>query len=273
MPSNTNSPVGRAVQAELGLDRARRAALHLLRLDNEGGHALVALGLVRIGVEQPGIADMRLRDPHLVAVNFVVVALVDSVGLHAGDVGAGVGLGHGEKSELRAGDPAGDVFLLLLRRAEFGDGERRAEVLHVERHPPGGRDLADLLGHQHRLHEAHAAAAEFLRQRAGKEAELAHLGHAIGPELMLTLLLLECRRDLLGGEPLGRVLDQSLLFIQLEIHSCPVSRHRNRRILDDRFFSWSLRLFILSGRPSDVNRPAPMPALRYITKPAFGGLA
>ena len=56
-----------------------------------------------------------------------------------------------------------------------------------------------------------------------------------GAELVLALLLLERRRDFLGGESLGRVLNQPLLFVQFEIHSCPVSRHRNRRILDDRF--------------------------------------
>ncbi len=142
MPSKTNSPVGEQCRPSLVSIGARGAALHLLRLDDEGGHALVALGAVRVGVEQAGVADLRLRDPHLVAVHFVVVALVDRVRLHAGDVRAGVGLGHGEEAELRAGDPAGDVLLLLLRRAELGDGQRRPEILHVERQPPRRRDLA-----------------------------------------------------------------------------------------------------------------------------------
>ena len=194
---------GRAVQAELGLDGARGDALHLLRLDDEGGHALIAGRPVGTGVEQAGIAEVRLRDPHLVAVHLVVVALVDGVRLHAGDVRAGVGLGHGEETELRAGDPAGDVLLSLLRRTGFGDGESRTKVLHVERQPPGRRNLGDLLGHQYRFHEAHAAAAEGFGQRAGEEAELAHLGHAIGAELVFALLLLECRCDLLGGESLA----------------------------------------------------------------------
>ena len=227
MPSNTNSPVGRAFQAELGLDRARGAALHLLRLDDERGHALVALGPVGVGVEQPGVADVRLRDPHLVAVHLPVVALVDGMGLHAGHVRAGVGLGHGEEAELRAGDPAGNVFLLLRLGAELGHGERRAQVLHVERQAPGRRHPGDLLGHQHRFHEAHAAAAEFLRQGAGEEAELAHLGDAIGAKLVLRSSCFERRRDLLRGESPGRVLDQSLLFIQFEIHRCLASRHCN----------------------------------------------
>ena len=184
----------RAAQAELGLDAAGGTALHRLRLDDEGGHAFVARRAVGVGVQEPGVADMRLRDPHLVAVDLVMVALVDRVRLHAGDVGAGVGLGHGEETELRAGDPAGDVFCLLLGGAELGDGQGGAEVLHVERQPPRGRHLGDLLGHQHRFHEPHAAAAELLRQRAGEEAEGAHLGDAIGLELVFAFLVFQRRR-------------------------------------------------------------------------------
>src|SRR6185369_12864710 len=97
----------RTFQAQLGLDGASGTAFHVLRLDDESRHALVALGPVGVGVEQHGIAEMGLRDPHLAAVDLPVVALVDGVRLHARDVGAGVGLGHGEEYELGSGHPTG----------------------------------------------------------------------------------------------------------------------------------------------------------------------
>ena len=72
-----------------------------------------------------------LRDPGLLAVEHVVVAVASRGAAERGDVGAGVGLGECEGGDRFAGGDAGQIGALLLLGAVERDGAG-AEPLHGE---------------------------------------------------------------------------------------------------------------------------------------------
>jgi hypothetical protein len=161
---------------------------------------------------------MGVGDPHLLAVELPVVAAVGGRGSHAGDVGAGVGLGHGEKAHGLGTDPARNESFFLLLGAELVDRDCGAQVLHVEGQAPRAADLGDLFREDDGFEKAEAVAAVFLRQGAAEEALLGHLLDHFGAEPVIRFVVLEGRQDLLGGEVLRHVLHHLLFFRQSEVH-------------------------------------------------------
>ena len=91
-------------------------------LHDEGGDAVVALGLVGHGEDHEGVGHVAVGDEALGAVEDVVVALQHGQGLLAGGVGAGVGLGQAEGADLLAAQQVGQVLALLLLGAVLKDG-------------------------------------------------------------------------------------------------------------------------------------------------------
>ena len=81
---------------------------------DEGGDAFRACLYVGFGVDNVNVGVGAVGDPHFVAVQHVVVTGIFGAQFHGNNVGAGVGLGHGECADVFAADEFGQVFLLLL---------------------------------------------------------------------------------------------------------------------------------------------------------------
>src|SRR5262249_29465588 len=92
---------------------ARRAAV-----DEEAGDALLGAGgaalLAGCDEDDDEISDVGMADEVLGAVDDPIAAVAPRMALHAADVGAGIGLGHGERVDLLAGDGRGQIALALL---------------------------------------------------------------------------------------------------------------------------------------------------------------
>ena len=130
--SKKSSPVEPAQMPELVLGVARRDA-RPVALDDERRDALVLRGRVGLREDELVVGDRGVRDPVLLPVQDVGVALAARGRAHRGDVGAGGRLGQPEAGELLAARLRHEVALLLLlgavaqqRRASSGRRGRRS---------------------------------------------------------------------------------------------------------------------------------------------------
>jgi hypothetical protein len=106
----------------------------------------------------------------------------------------------------------GNIFLFLQIAAVPGDGECGPEVLHIELYPPGSGYPGNLLRHQDGFEEAHAIAAQLLRQHTGKEAQFAHARNTISAKLMFAFFFSKRGCYIFFSKTLGSFLHQALLF-------------------------------------------------------------
>ena len=118
-----------------------------LLLDDERGHAGVARLGARVGDRQQhhDAGPQAVRDPHLLPVDHVVVAVAHRAGADRLHVGAGVGLGHRERRAHLAARHPRQQPVLLLGGAERLDHERRDEVRvdDARQRDPAARELLD----------------------------------------------------------------------------------------------------------------------------------
>jgi len=86
--------------------------------------ALVLVRLVVAGVGQQAdeVGTWRVGDPHLVAVNDVVIAVGPGVGLESRHVRAGTHFADADAADFFTGDGRAQEFLFLLGGAEAGQG-------------------------------------------------------------------------------------------------------------------------------------------------------
>ena len=125
--------------------------------------------------DQHLLGDLRGRDPDLAPGQQVMVAAAQGLGLEAGRVESGIGLGHGKAGLLVPGDQGRQKPALLLVGAE-DDDRMQSEDVHVDRRSAAepGPGFGDRL-HQHRgLADAEPAAAIFRRHG---DAEPTRFGH------------------------------------------------------------------------------------------------
>ena len=173
------------VEEHLGGFRAAHAQLveRLVHGDAAGvlGHhdqGFVDVGLVVGGVGQQAeeVGAGRVGDPHLGAVDHIVVAVLFGVGLDVGHVGAGVGLGHRDRGDHVTGDGRRQVVALELVGAEAGQGGRGHVGLHADgqRHAAAG-GAADFLGDDQAVGIIQTHAAVFLGLGDAQQAQVAHL--------------------------------------------------------------------------------------------------
>ena len=99
--SKKSSPVEPAQMPSLCSVSRRREPLHAL-LEHEGADSLVRRRRVGLREDELVVGDRRVRDPVLLAVQDVDVALAARGRPHRGDVGAGARLGQPEAGELLA---------------------------------------------------------------------------------------------------------------------------------------------------------------------------
>ena len=164
------------------LDRLHDHALldGVLDVDQEDRHALGFfrdLGKGRGARQQDHqVGMLHARDPHLLPVDHIAVALAHGRRLDFGGVGAGGGLGHGHR--LQAQFAAGDArqVMALLR---FGAvAQQRAHIVHLAMAGAGVAARAVDLFHDHRgFRQAQTRAAIFLRDQRSEPAGLRQCGH------------------------------------------------------------------------------------------------
>jgi hypothetical protein len=174
-----------------------------VHVEEEVGDALVLGGSgIRPRQQHHPVRDVREGGPHLLAVDHVVLAVLDRAGLERCQVRARVGLRVALAPDLLAGEHLGRVALLLLLGAVGVDGGAgHADGENVE----DGRRLGQghLLLKDHLLHEREAAAAGLLGPGQADEAGLVHLALPL-PEKVVGLFAGNVRRGLHLARPVLR---------------------------------------------------------------------
>ncbi len=188
-------------------------------LHHEGGHALGAGLMVGQGIDGEVVRQRAVGDEALVAVDDELIAHPLGKGLQTADVGAGIGLGQAEGTEMTVVDDGrheplellvggiGEVQGAAVQRG--GDGVRDGQ---------GGVNLGDLLDGQGIFHVAQVLAAVFLGIGQAYEAQIGQFLVQAHVVLAGLVPLQDLGGDLLLGEVTGQLLDLQLLFSQFEIH-------------------------------------------------------
>ena len=142
-------------------------------LDQEAPHAVVFI--FDLGPDHGDVGDVAGGDPHLFAVENVLVAGFAGGGGHAAGIGAEAGLGQAEAAQLLAAGERREPGVLLLVGAEGVDGIHHERGLHADEAAEAGVAAFQFLHHQAVFDVGHAGAAVALEVGA-EEAELAHQG-------------------------------------------------------------------------------------------------
>src|SRR5215211_5719858 len=204
--------LGRHVEARVVAGVLRRARLLLA---DEAGHALVGrIGVaVGLGEQEHQAGQQAVGDPHLLAVDLVVLAALDGGGLDRLHVGAQLGLGEAEGGPDLARGHARQQALLLLVGAELHQqvGADEVRVDDARDRDPAARELLD----DHRVgRQVEPHPAVLLGDRDPEQAELLHLVDDRAGELVGRVVVLGLRDDLLVDE-LPDHLDDGLLLVGL----------------------------------------------------------
>ena len=129
-----------------------------------------------VGQQADPVGLGAVGDPHLAAVDDVVVAVGARIGLDRGDVGAGAGLGHADAGHRVARDRGRQEFAAHLVGAEPRQRRRRHVGLHPDRHRhPAAIDRAEFFRHHQRIAVVEPLPAELDRLVEPEKAEIAEL--------------------------------------------------------------------------------------------------
>ena len=206
-------------------------------LDDEAADQVVLV--LHFRPDDGDVGDGAGGDPHLLAVQDVLVAVFAGAGAHGRRIRAGVGLGQAEAAKNFAQRHLGQVFLLLFLAAEGVDGIHAQPRLHADERAHAAVAALQLLGHQAVLHARHAGAAVALEAGA-VEAELAHGLDQLFGEAAVAVALLDDGDEVFFDELAGIVADQPLVVVEqrveldkihaLEFECHDVSSYRNLRV-------------------------------------------
>ncbi len=195
-------------------------------IDEKAGYPLPGAALTRVilpggGEQDHEIRDVGVADEVLGAVDDPIPAVAPCEALHATNVGARVGLGHGQRIHLLAPHAGQEIALALLGIAG---------AKNVRRSPPPARQghggAAEFPLEQREAHVVEATAAMLLGYIGRVEAEVANLAadvvadfsRQLAGALDLGLERIELRLD----EAADHVDDHLLLVAETEIHSPPL---------------------------------------------------
>ena len=169
----------------------------------------------RLRPDHEHVGDGRVRDPGLRAGE--PIAAVDPLGprLHAGGVGAGVGLGQAEAADPLAGGELRQVALALGLVAVGVDRVHDEGGLHAHHRAVAGIDPLDLARDEPVGDVGRAGAAVILRQRDAEQPELAHLVEDRAVGLLLAVGLDDARQQLLLRVGARAVADHALVVGEL----------------------------------------------------------
>jgi hypothetical protein len=148
-------------------------------------------------------------DPHLLAGDDVVVAVLACAALDARHVAARAGLAHADAADHIPCDGGRQELPAQLVVAEAGERRRRHVGLHTDGHGHAAAfDVAQRFGHRHRIRVVESGAAIFLRLGEAEQAEFAQaLEHLVRGENLRRLPFIDVGVDLVVDEALERLLD------------------------------------------------------------------
>jgi hypothetical protein len=164
-----------------------------------------------------GTTKLAVGDEDLLAVDYPVAVLADGVGLHRGDIGAGVGLSHRKRAQGRVLDgavagrnPGRDLLWRALREDR---GDRQPGPLDGQ--GDAGAAPGQLLGDDGG-HDPGGVGVRLLQEIDAVKAHLRRLLDDRPGELLGFVVVDRHRPDLLLGEGVDPIPDLTLLVTQLE---------------------------------------------------------
>ena len=198
-------------------------------LDKERRYPIRPERGVEGGEHEVDLGDAGVGDKGLAAVQPVVVAVARGAGGEGGRIGAGAGLGEGERPQ---GDFSGlaearqEGVFLLLRAGQHDRGGDEADA--AQDGADAGAPPEDLLIHQQTGQQAlDAAASVSLRDGVRSQTESVRLAQH-GPRHFLGLVRRRCRwTDDVDGEAVRQVLQLTLLLAELEVDHPAFSARRS----------------------------------------------
>ena len=171
-----------------------------------------------LGPDDGDVGDGAGGDPHLFAVEHVLVADFAGAGAHAAGVGAEVGLGEAEAAELLAGGQLRQPVVLLLVGAEGVDRIHDQRRLHADEAADAGVAALQLLHDQAVLDIGHAGAAVAFDGRA-EEAQFAHGLDQFAREAAVAIALLDDGNEVVFDKVAGGVASEALFFREQVVES------------------------------------------------------
>ena len=159
------------------------------------------------------VGDGAGGDPHLLAVEDVLVADLARAGAHAARVRSEVRLGEAEAAELFAGGELRQPVVLLLVGSEGEDGIHDQRRLHADETAHAGVAALEFLHDQAVLDIGHAGAAIAVKVGA-EEAELAHLRDEFAREAPFAIALFDDGDEVIFDELARCVASQALVVAE-----------------------------------------------------------
>ena len=168
--------------------------------DDEGGDAALARLRIGLGIDDQHIGIRAIGDPHLMARETEMIAMLRSAQLHGGNVGAGAGLGHGQGAHVCAVHQLRQIAVPLRIAAmtrELIDAEIGVRSIGEPDRAAGARDLF----HDDDVRQvAQVGAAPALRHGHAEQAQRPQLGPEVARKLVSTIDFIGQRRDPLARE-------------------------------------------------------------------------
>ena len=175
----------------------------------------------RPGEDEEVVGDVGQRDPHLLAGQEVAVAFLDRDRLDAAHVAARGRLGQAVGGDLLPLRLRHEIPLLLILGAPRQQREAVQAGVHRDDDAQRRVDVFELLADDPEADVVHARAAVLGRNGTAQQAHLGHLRQNARVEAVLAIELADPRRHLASGPLPDRLLQQALLFGQIEInHEC-----------------------------------------------------
>src|SRR6185436_14355921 len=221
--------------APLLFQRAAREAFERA-LDDErahpGGVALLLLLQVGPGDHEEVVGDIRQRDPRLLAVQDVPVALLDGRRLDRARVAARARLGQAVARELVALGLRREVSLLLIVRAPGEQCQAVQADVHGHDHAQRRVEVLELLARNPEGHVVHAGSAVLLRHADAEQTQGLQPRHdALAIEVVRAVVFADVRRDVAGAPLPDRLLEQTVLVGEVEADHAEGLRKRISRWL------------------------------------------
>ena len=205
-----------AAHAELVEMLAVAEALEAL-LDDERGHAARAHLRVGLGVDDHRVGVAAVGDPHLAAVEQVMIAAALGLQCHADDVGPGAGLAHRQRADVLAADQLRQVFPLLRLAAVAVDLIDAQVRVRAVAQADCGAGAADFFHRHHVSQVAQPGAAVRLADGKAHHAELAELAPQVGRELVVAVDVGGAWCDLVLREVAHGIAQQGDVVAQIDL--------------------------------------------------------
>ena len=168
--------------------------------DDESSDAARARRRIGLGVDHERLCDRAVGDPHLAAVDNVAVALLVGAGRHRDHVGTGRRFGHGERSDMLAGNQFRQIFF-LLRIAAVAAKLIDAQVgMRAIGQPHRRRRPGNFFHREAMLEIAEARAAKLFLDGNAVQPQRAELGPKVARKLVAPVDFGSARRDFMGRE-------------------------------------------------------------------------